>query len=68
MLLVACALSACASDTETYTIASASPWNEAYGLMSRQGTELAIEVINRRGGVRDKRITLVRVDDRSYGR
>ena len=67
MLLVACALSGCARDRETYTIASASPWNEAYGLMSRQGTELAVDVINRRGGIRSKRLTLVRVDDEGTG-
>ena len=67
MLLVACVLSACARDTETYTIASASPWNEAYGLMSRQGTELAVEAINRRGGINAHRLTLVRVDDEGTG-
>jgi branched-chain amino acid transport system substrate-binding protein len=67
MLLVAGALSACARDGATYTIASASPWNEAYGLMSRQGTELAVETINKRGGVRSHRLTLVRVDDEGTG-
>ena len=67
MLLVACALSACARDSATYTIASASPSNEAYGLMTRQGTELAVESINRRGGIRSKRLTLVRVDDEGTG-
>src|SRR5688500_306844 len=67
MLLVACALSACSRDSATYTIASASPWNEAYGLMSRQGTELAVDAINRRGGVRSKQLTLVHVDDEGTG-
>lgn len=67
MLLVAGALSACASDRATYTIASASPWNEAYGVMSRQGTELAVEAINKRGGVRSRRLTLVRLDDQGTG-
>lgn len=67
MLVVAAALSACARDTATYTIASASPWNEAYGLMSRQGTELAVDVINKRGGVRSRRLALVRVDDEGTG-
>ena len=67
MLFVAGALSACARDSATYTIASASPWNEAYGLMSRQGTELAVDVINKRGGVRSHMLTLVRVDDEGTG-
>jgi branched-chain amino acid transport system substrate-binding protein len=67
MLLVACALSACTHDSETLTIASASPWNEAYGLMSRQGTELAVDAINRRGGIGSRRLVLVRVDDEGTG-
>lgn len=67
MLFVVCALSACARDSETYSIASASPWNEAYGLMARQGTELAVDVINRRGGIRSHRLALVRVDDEGTG-
>src|SRR6476661_6055981 len=41
MLLVAGALCACSRDRATYTIASASPWNEAYGLMSPQITVLS---------------------------
>jgi branched-chain amino acid transport system substrate-binding protein len=67
MLLVAGALCACSRDSATYTIASASPWNEAYGLMSRQGTELAVDAINKRGGVRSHLLTLVRVDDEGTG-
>ena len=67
MLLVAGALCACSHDSATYTIASASPWNEAYGLMSRQGTELAVDAINKRGGVRSHLLTLVRVDDEGTG-
>jgi branched-chain amino acid transport system substrate-binding protein len=67
MLLVAGTLCACSRDSATYTIASASPWNEAYGLMSRQGTELAVDAINKRGGVRSHLLTLVRVDDEGTG-
>jgi branched-chain amino acid transport system substrate-binding protein len=67
MLLVACALAACARDSATYTIAVVSPWNEAYGLMSRQGAELAVDEINKRGGIRSHRLTLVRLDDEGTG-
>ena len=67
LLFVVGALSACASDSETYTIASASPWNEAYGLMARQGTELAVDAINRRGGIRSRQLALLRVDDEGTG-
>ena len=68
LLLVAGALSACTRDSATYTIASASPWNEAYGLMARQGTELAVDAINKRGGIRSHRLTLVRCRRRRHGR
>src|SRR5215218_3970662 len=67
MLLVAGAMCACSRDRATFTIASASPWNEAYGAMTRQGTELAVEAINKRGGVRSHRLTLVQVDDEGTG-
>jgi branched-chain amino acid transport system substrate-binding protein len=67
ILFVAGVLAACKRDDATYTIAAVSPWNEAYGLMARQGTELAVETINRRGGVRDHRLALVRVDDEGTG-
>ena len=67
LLLVALTLLACARDRNTYTIATASPANEAYGLMVRQGTELAVEVVNKRGGVRSHRLTLVSVNDNGTG-
>lgn len=67
LLLVAGAVLACARDRGTYVIASVSPSNEAYGLMSRQGTELAVDVINKRGGIRSHRLTLVTLDDEGTG-
>ena len=51
-MIAACVLSACARESATYAIASAAPSNEAYGVMTRQGTELAVDAINKRGGVR----------------
>ena len=69
--LIVCALvasvSACDEGGESFAIATVSPWNEAYGLMSRQGAELAVEQINRRGGIRSRRLTLVGVDDEGTG-
>jgi branched-chain amino acid transport system substrate-binding protein len=64
---VLASLWACANDGETYTIATVSPWSEAYGLMSRQGAELAVETINRRGGIRNRRLALLQVDDEGTG-
>jgi len=66
-LIAACVLSACARDSATYAIASAAPSNEAYGVMARQGTELAVDAINKRGGVRSHQLTLVQVDDEGTG-
>lgn len=66
-LIAACVLSACARESATYAIASAAPSNEAYGVMTRQGTELAVDAINKRGGVRSHRLTLVQVDDEGTG-
>ena len=68
-ILAAFVLGACArgGDRATYTIASASPANEAYGLMARQGTQLAVDVVNKRGGIRSHRLTLVSVDDEGTG-
>lgn len=69
LLVVACVLVACArgSDGSTYTIASASPANEAYGLMARQGTQLAVDVVNKRGGIHAHRLAVVTVDDEGTG-
>lgn len=69
--LLACAFVAsilgCDEVGESYAIATVSPWNEAYGLMSRQGAELAVEQVNQRGGVRSRRLTLVPFDDEGTG-
>ena len=69
LILAAFVLCACArgGDGATYTIASASPANEAYGLMARQGTQLAVDVVNKRGGIRAHRLALVSVDDQGTG-
>ena len=69
--LIACLLAAsvlaCEDSGESYAIATGSPSSEPYGLMTRQGAELAVEQINRRGGVRSRRLTLVHFDDEASG-
>ena len=69
LLVAAGVLVACArgGDGSTYTIASASPANEAYGLMVRQGTQLAVDVVNKRGGIHSHRLAVVTVDDEGSG-
>lgn len=68
-ILAAFMLAACArgGDRGAYTIASASPANEAYGLMARQGTQLAVDMVNKRGGIRSHSLTLVSVNDEGTG-
>ena len=67
VLLVAGALSGCARDSASYVIASVAPKGEAYGVMSQQGAELAVEVINKRGGIRSRPLKLVTEDDEASG-
>jgi branched-chain amino acid transport system substrate-binding protein len=69
LVLAAIMLGACTrgGDRATYTIASASPANEAYGLMARQGTQLAVDLVNKRGGIRSHRLALVSVNDEGTG-
>jgi branched-chain amino acid transport system substrate-binding protein len=68
VLLVAGALAGCAGDSaSSYVIASVAPRGEAYGVMSQQGVELAVEVINKRGGIRSRPLELVTEDDEGTG-
>jgi branched-chain amino acid transport system substrate-binding protein len=65
--VVAClslvSLAACERTSGTYTIGAAGPWKESYGLMSRRGIDLAVEQINRAGGIHGSRLRLLARDD-----
>lgn len=67
LLVVAGALAGCARDSSSYVIAVVSPWNEVYGVMTRQGAELAVEVVNKRGGIAGRPLVLVTHDDEGSG-
>jgi ABC-type branched-subunit amino acid transport system substrate-binding protein len=41
----------CSKGEDSYTVAAAGPWKEAYGVMSRRGIDLAVDEINRAGGI-----------------
>lgn len=65
--LAAAALVACSGSSAPIVIGAAGPWKEAYGLMNRRGIELAIEEINRKGGVRGRPLRAIMQDDAGQG-
>src|ERR1043165_6804591 len=44
-------LGACSSGGDSYTIGAAGPWKEGYGIMTRRGIDLAVDEVNRSGGI-----------------
>ncbi|HYN81423.1 MAG TPA: ABC transporter substrate-binding protein [Gemmatimonadaceae bacterium] len=60
-------LAACERTSGTYTVGAAGPWKESYGVMSRRGIDLAVEQINRAGGISGTRLRLVARDDEADG-
>ena len=66
-LLAVPTLVACEASSSPIAIGAAGPWKEAYGLMNRRGIELAVEEINRKGGVRGRPLRVVMEDDGGQG-
>jgi branched-chain amino acid transport system substrate-binding protein len=60
-------LAACERTSGTYTVGAAGPWKESYGVMSRRGIDLAVEQINRAGGIHGSRLRVVASDDEANG-
>jgi branched-chain amino acid transport system substrate-binding protein len=58
---------ACQPSATSYTIAAAGPWKEGYGQMNRLGIELAVDEINRRGGIEGHRLDVIYRDDEGDG-
>jgi branched-chain amino acid transport system substrate-binding protein len=56
-------LSACERTSGTYTVGAAGPWKESYGVMSRRGIDLAVEQINRAGGIHGSPFRVLARDD-----
>lgn len=61
------ALGACNSPGEGVLIAAAGNWDAGYGEMNKRGIELAVEQINRDGGVRGRPLRLVERNDKGEG-
>ena len=56
---------ACDRGEQSFTIGAAGPWKEGYGVMTRRGIELALDEINRAGGVRGSPLRLDARDDQA---
>ena len=67
--LVTCLVFAagCSKDGDSYTVAAAGPWKEAYGVMSRRGIDLAVDEINRAGGINGAPLKVLARDDEANG-
>lgn len=60
-------LAACSKGADSYTIGVAGPWKESYGVMTRRGIDLAVDEINRAGGVRGAPLKIIARDDEANG-
>jgi branched-chain amino acid transport system substrate-binding protein len=56
-------VAACHREPETYIVGAAGPWNASYGVMTLRGIELAVEEINRSGGIHGVPLRVVPKDD-----
>ena len=67
-LLIGLALvTACNRGGDSYTVGAAGPWSENYGVMTRRGIDLAVDEINRSGGINGARLKIVARDDEANG-
>ena len=60
-------LAACASNKEPYVVGAAGPWKQGYGLQNLQGVQLAVEEINKGGGINGHSLRLITRDDDGDG-
>ena len=66
-LLAFVLLTACRSGDETFTVGAAGPWKEGYGVMSRRGIDLAVDEINKSGGIKGRNLKILSRDDEANG-
>jgi len=67
-LLIGLALvTACNRGGDSYTVAAAGPWKESYGVMTRRGIDLAVDEINRAGGINGSPLRILARDDEANG-
>ncbi|MDQ2890120.1 MAG: ABC transporter substrate-binding protein [Gemmatimonadota bacterium] len=58
---------ACSRRPDAYVIGAAGPQTAAYGIQNQHGIELAVEEINRRGGINGAPLSVVTRDDHASG-
>ena len=61
------ALAACVGTRPAYVVGAAGPWKQGYGLQNLQGVQLAVEEINKAGGIDGHPLRLVTRDDEGDG-
>jgi len=61
------ALAACATSKPPYVVGAAGPWKQGYGLQNLQGIDLAIEEINKAGGIDGHQLRVIPRDDDGDG-
>ena len=61
------ALAGCAVNKEPYVVGAAGPWKQGYGLQNLQGVQLAVEEINKTGGINGHTLRLITRDDDGDG-
>ena len=68
LIALAClTMIACQQNATGYVIAAAGPWKQGYGQMNRLGIELAVEEINKAGGIDGHRLEVIYRDDEGDG-
>src|SRR5712671_5917306 len=58
---------ACAGSNPPYFVGVVGPWKQGYGLQNLQGVQLAVEEINRTGGINGHALRVVERDDEGDG-
>src|SRR5580765_9046166 len=61
------ALAGCTTTKEPYIVGAAGPWKQGYGLQNLQGIQLAIEEIDKAGGINGHQLRLISRDDEGDG-
>lgn len=65
--LAAFVVAGCSRAPEPYLVGTAGPQQLAYGVQNQRGIELAVDEINRAGGIHGHQLRLVTADDRATG-
>ena len=58
---------ACSKGGDSYTLGAAGPWKEGYGVMTHRGIDLAVDEINRAGGINGVPLRIMARDDEANG-